>query len=128
MRSLQSARNTPASSRSSIAMAETLEPRRLLAAAPITFTDTDGDQVTIRLSGPGTLDMNPDNRFVAVDRSTTRSSLNISVHRASGGDGWVTLGELRFYGPMKSITGPNAEITREISINDLQEPGEQGKS
>lgn len=103
-------------------MVETLERRQMLAAAPIQFTDTDGDQVTLRLTGPGTLEMNPANRFVLASQTKVNSVLNISVRRAPGGDGIVRLGELRLLGPMRAIIGPQAEITHEITINDLQEP------
>ena len=105
-----------------LAIAELLEQRQLLTAAPVSFSDTDGDQVTIRLSGAGTLSMDPDTRNVATAGTTVNSALSISVRRAAGGDGRVTLGELRCYGPMRSLNGPNADITKEISIDDLMQP------
>ena len=44
------------------------------------------------------------------------------MQRATGGDGLVTLGEIRADGPMLTITASNADFTHEITVNDTNEP------
>jgi hypothetical protein len=60
-----------------------------------TFTDADGDIVTIRLSGPGILIINPGGTtaygVIETANSTDRSSLSISVSRRTGGDGFANI-------------------------------------
>lgn len=101
---------------------ETLETRRMLAAAPGTvqfLTDTDGDLVKVRVMNGGTVDpIATASRNVEVSGTNVNSVLAITVQRAPGGDGLVTLGEIRCYQPMLAINGPAATITHEISIND----------
>lgn len=124
MSSLRSVRGNARKQKSQVAAAvvELLECRQLLSTPPVTFADTDGDKVTVQLSGAGTVEVVPGNRNVEVSGTNVASVLTISVKRAAHGDGLVTLGELRCYGPMRSINAPNANITHEISIDDLNLP------
>lgn len=103
---------------------ESLENRQMLSAGLIQrFVDTDGDLVKVRIINGGTVDtIDPVTRNIELSGTGINSLLNITVQRAAGGDGLVTLGEIRCDGPMLAINGPSADITHEISINDLNQP------
>ncbi len=103
---------------------ESLETRQLLSAGSVQkFVDTDGDLVRIVVNGGGTVaPIDPATRNIWVSGSGVSSILGITVARAAGGDGLVTLGEIRCFGPMLAINGPSATITHEITINDDNAP------
>lgn len=106
--------------RSTASLMESLEPRQLLSAGSVQkFVDTDGDLVRIVVNGGGTIaPIDPATRKIWVSGSGVSSTMGITVQRAAGGDGLVTLGEIRCFGPMLAINGPSATITNEITIND----------
>ena len=105
-------------------MMESLENRQMLSAGLVQrLVDTDGDVVRLRLAGGGIIDtINPATRNILLTGTGISSVLTITVQRVAGGDGLVTLGEIRAYGPMLAINGPSADITHEITINDLNGP------
>ncbi len=63
---------------------EALEPRQLLASL-FNFTDTDGDIVTVKLTGAGTVTQNNDN--FELNNTDAGSKLTLSVRQQGGGDG-----------------------------------------
>ncbi len=101
---------------------EALEHRALLAAAPIpvvgnqfTIIDTDSDIVTVKLTGPGTLnaaDADADARISQINLTgtTTASNLKISVTKKVGGDGFVTLGDIFATSDLGQIDAAKAGI------------------
>lgn len=111
-------------SRSISPLMESLENRQMLSAGLVQrFVDTDGDLVKLRVSGGGLIhNIDPATRNILLTGTGINSVLTITVQRAVGGDGLVTLGEIRAYGPMLAINGPSADITHEITINDLNGP------
>ncbi len=75
-----------------------LESRTLLAGVQ-TFIDSDGDEVTVRLSGPGTLSVSLTGQTgpitgLGLTGTTPASRLSISVKQAGGGNGQVLLNEV----------------------------------
>ncbi len=92
---------------------EALEARVMLANTTV-FTDTDGDQVTVRLTGPGTATPTLSAGasgfidFLALTGTTPDSALTISVRKV-GGDGRVlALGMSS--APLKSFVAPTTEF------------------
>jgi hypothetical protein len=79
---------------------EALEPRTLLASAPVVYqgSDIDGDQYTITLRGGGTMVVTPQPNggiaSIVLSGTTQSSSLSISLRRTNGSTGAVALGSL----------------------------------
>ncbi len=97
-----------------------LESRHLLAAPPDlagvsgTFTDPEGDVVSFRLRGPGTVEV----RFAGGDSNggfsllgtTLESELSISVRKGATGDGRLTLTYIDSVAGVGKITAPKVDI------------------
>ena len=97
---------------------EALEGRTLLSANPYKFTDVDGDQVTISLTGSGTMAITPnasgieDIKLGGTDPMA--SALKIGVVKKGGGNGLVNVGRIRTSREsegLKSLDAPTADIT-----------------
>lgn len=81
------------------------------AASVFRFTDSDGDQVTVRLRGPGAAAItltgdvadHADIASIVLSGTTAKSSLQISVRRGGEGDGRTTLGEIVGDGSVKKL-------------------------
>jgi hypothetical protein len=84
-----------------------------------TFTDTDGDVYTIKLTGPGTVDFvqsGPDvNGDGSIDSltlagTTSKSALSVTVKKnKNGGDGLVSIGSISGT-TLKSITASSSDL------------------
>ncbi len=92
---------------------EALESRVMLANTTV-FTDTDGDQVTVRLSGPGTATPTLSagaSGFIdllTLQGTTGASVLTISV-KAQGGDGRVSMFDMTD-GALRSVIAPSVDV------------------
>lgn len=100
-----------------------LEPRTLLANT-VVFTDEDGDVVTVKLTGPGTV--TPElsgggTGFITVLNladTTEASALSISVKTpsGSGGDGRVVMQNMNDTSELKSFKAPTTDINSDAEI------------
>ena len=97
---------------------EPLEARVLLSANPFNFTDFDGDQVTVRLTGPGTIAVTPDasglQEIMLDNTDPVASALKISVVKKGAGNGFVNVGRIRTTNQsegLKSLNAPTTDIT-----------------
>lgn len=97
-----------------------LEGRQLLAAPPDltgvsgTFLDPEGDIVSFRLRGPGTVEVRfagggSSGGFTLVD-TTLESALSISVRKGATGDGRLTLTYIDSLASVGKITAPKVDI------------------
>ncbi len=97
--------------------AELLEPRIALSSI-VTLTDGDGDSYTVKLKGPGTANITQDDLgsgdgpilSIALDATTNKSSLSVSVKKGPVGDGSVTIGEIHGTGGLKSLMAVNSQL------------------
>lgn len=125
----------PASADASIAVQRTLLP--VLKAR--TFTDSDGDTYTIKLTGPGTLnavqfDPAATGRgpidYLLADGTTTKSSILVTVIKnKAGGDGIVTIGDVIGAGALGLFTATASNLVmngvdfagsvRSIKVRDI---------
>ncbi len=108
---------------------DALEPRQLLAFTG-NFTDTDGDEYTITLTGPGdvvvvTQDLayndDPLSGFIetlTVTNTTASSRLKISVKKDPAGDGRVNLRNLSA-SVLRSATMPAVDLVNVASFTDV---------
>ncbi|MCX5670281.1 MAG: LEPR-XLL domain-containing protein [Planctomycetota bacterium] len=97
---------------------EPLEARVLLSANPYSFADVDGDQVTVRLTGPGTMAITPDGaglqQIILNNTDPVASALKIGVVKKGGGNGFVNVGRIRTTHDsegLKSLDAPTTDIT-----------------
>lgn len=97
---------------------EPLEARVLLSANPFNFADVDGDQVTVRLTGPGTIAVTPDasglQQIILNNTDPVASALKIGVVKKGGGNGFVNVGRIRTTHDsegLKSLEAPTTDIT-----------------
>lgn len=84
-----------------------------------TLLDQDGDQYTVRLTGPGQFSLllsdpdldgkGPISSIKLQNTDPVRSSLSITVRKAPAGDGLVTIGSIEGPG-LRSISAPKANI------------------
>ncbi len=84
--------------------------------------DADGDLVKFKLSGGGTGQIYGfGNSFedIVLDRTGTKSVLTITVKKAVGGDGHVTVGNMTSDGLMKSIAGTPVTLSGQMLLNTL---------
>jgi len=82
------------------------------------FADADGDIVTVRLSGPGSMEISlsgdsraPINEIELFD-TTAKSQLSITVRRKHHGDGYVNVGSIVAHGSLKCINAKKAKIAQ----------------
>ncbi|MCG3149754.1 MAG: hypothetical protein PCFJNLEI_03219 [Verrucomicrobiae bacterium] len=86
-------------------------------AQPVVFTDSDGDQVTVTLTGPGSLEValvgdgdGPIDQ-IAVLNTTSKSKLNVKVKRAGGGNGQIDIGSIVGAGSLKDLNAKAGNLT-----------------
>ncbi|MEO8350299.1 MAG: carboxypeptidase regulatory-like domain-containing protein [Chthoniobacteraceae bacterium] len=104
----------------------------------LTFTDSDGDRVTIKLKGPGSgkvvLD-DPDGDSkggvdrIVLDGTTNKSKLTVQVKKSGGGDGVLTVGDVTVNGDLKLLNAKKADfvfngvnssgLIQSLAVNDL---------
>lgn len=102
------------------ATAELLERRRLLSVAPFkfTYTDHDGDIVTVSLAGGGSAEIVPDALpQLNITDTAAESILNVSVKKAPGGDGCLTLARVWSTGPLKAISAAKVNVSGVMLLN-----------
>lgn len=92
---------------------EPLEPRCLLSAQPILYTDLDGTAVKISLAGNGAMSLTPNAETLTLTGADQGTRLRITT---KGGDGRTVLGSIVVDGAIKSITGTGVDLTGNISI------------
>lgn len=96
---------------------------RTVSTPPI--LDSDGDIVTLKLTGGGTggvYGVGSDFEDVVLTGTTSRSALTISVKKAKTGDGVVQIGNLRSDGLIKSISGSAVKLSGQVLLNTLNQP------
>jgi RHS repeat-associated protein len=86
-----------------------------------TFTDSDGDTYTVKLSGPGTLGavlLDPDGDTkgsldqLFLTGSTAKTKVTVTVKKAkSGSDGIVTIGDINVTGDLGAFTAKASDFT-----------------
>jgi autotransporter-associated beta strand protein len=91
----------------------------LLPSGRHTYTDTDGDTYTVKLTGPGTVaalladptgnGQGPINRIYLNGTDPTKSRLSIAVKKGKTGDGYVSIGDINGSG-LKSISARNCDL------------------
>lgn len=92
---------------------EPLEPRTLLANT-FSFVDADGDQVTVKLTGPGTAgaDLSQGTlgfiNLLTLQNTTGASALTISV-KAQGGDGRLSMFDMSD-AALRSVVAPSVDV------------------
>ena len=93
-----------------------------------TFTDADGDKFTVKYTGPGTakvalVDPDGDGKgaidFLQIDGSTKKSGVTVSVKKAAGGDGVVTIGDVTINGALAAFTAKQSDLV----VNGLTASG-----
>lgn len=89
---------------------EVLE-ERVVPAGLLTLSDTDGDVVTVKLTGDGALSGGLDGLTVA-DTDEAKSALSIIVKKGDGGDGFVDLESIMGSG-LASISAATTSLTGE---------------
>ncbi len=90
---------------------EALEPRTMLAQTTV-FTDVDGDQYTVKLTGPGSFSVNTDANgidLLAVTGTDASSALSISVKKVGAGDGRVAMRTMTA-DRLKSLLAPKVDV------------------
>jgi hypothetical protein len=91
---------------------DALEPRTLLAAAPITFTDGDGTEVRITLSGNGDMALVGDDlQLTGTDQGT-----RLTLTARGGADGRATLDDITSDGALQQINGKILDLTGDITL------------
>lgn len=116
--------NRPATARShDPELLMSLEPRRMLAAT-FGFTDGDGDEVTVKLTGDGNAVGDFTGgllNFLTLTGTTAGSALSISVKRIGGGDGRVRLGGMSGGIDLAKINAPTTDLISgaEVNVNSL---------
>lgn len=103
-----------------------LEPRRLFGLDPLpgnkfTFTDVDGDLVTVQLTGPGTGATDPGSGDRVLDviqfaGTTSQSKLSISVRKVGAGDGLANIGNFDGQSPIGSISADKVNLNGSESV------------
>jgi subtilisin family serine protease len=84
------------------------------AKTPGVFTDASGRRVTLRLSGPGTGQLeidgsNPDSFLLTLDDTGTETTLSVR--------GRTSFGDIRVNGPMRSIRAPLVTLAGDLDID-----------
>lgn len=91
----------------------------------VTYTDLDGDRVTISLSGPGRGEVvrrpgsDTSVQSIRLDGTTDRSSLVIQVVKARGGDGHTAVGDIVVGGRLKALTAKTADLVGNLVVDGL---------
>lgn len=79
-----------------------------------TFTDADGDIITIRLSGPGVISVNPGGTtsygVINLQDTTDRSTLSITVSRRGTGDGIGNVDLIDGSGALRALSASRINI------------------
>lgn len=92
-------------------------------AGSVSFTDVDGDRVTVTLSGPGQGEMallrgeRTGIASIHLEDTTKRSSLAIAVKKALGGDGRTELGDVVVTGPLKKFAAEAANLLGDVTVD-----------
>jgi uncharacterized repeat protein (TIGR01451 family) len=89
-----------------------------IVSKPInTFTDVDGDIVTVKLTGSGSMQVSlsangtgPIDQIELSGTDAQKSSLSITVKRGRHGDGFVEVGSIVAQGSLKSISAAKAKV------------------
>ncbi len=107
-----------------------LEARHVLAGPPdITgvsgqFVDVDGDRVSFRLSGPGTVEVftptEPGSGGFAVMDSTEESRLVISVRKAGAGDGRLFINYIEASNRMAGVSAPKVDLSGALVLMNAE--------
>ncbi len=85
----------------------------------ITYTDADGDKLTLRLTGPGTGVWDAATQSIYLYDTTALSSLSATVLKATGGDGLVDIGEVIVEGSLGSMLVRQLNITGDMSFSGI---------
>jgi hypothetical protein len=103
----------------------------------LSFTDADGDRVTLKYKGPGTAQValvggagdNAAIDFLQIDGSTTKSKLKIGVKQTGSGDGAVEIGDVTINGSFGAFSAKKSDlvfngltasgIVKSIAVRDL---------
>ena len=93
---------------------EALEPRLLLSGTVWTGMDVDGDQLTVKLSGSGTLAVTGGSNSaigtITVNSGVATNVLSVAVKKAPAGNGLIDVGKMDILGNLKAIKAPKARI------------------
>ncbi|MCL4206778.1 MAG: choice-of-anchor D domain-containing protein [Pirellulaceae bacterium] len=91
-----------------------------VTVGPGTYLDEDGDSYTIKLSGPGEARIRLDDpdgngsgpiNTILLTGTTAKSSLSVTVKKATGGDGKVAIGRVVGDGDLKSLSASKSDLT-----------------
>lgn len=85
-------------------------------AKSLTVQDDDNDQVTLKLTGPGTGTLRDDGQLVITGTGAT-STVSVKVIKAAGGDGMVHLNGIVSEGILKSISAPGVILEGALIAN-----------
>lgn len=107
-----------------------LEARHVLAGPPDIsgvsgqFVDVDGDQVSFRLSGPGTVEVftptEAGSGGFAVMDSTEESRLVISVRKAGAGDGRLFMNYIEASNRMAGVSAPKVDLSGGLVLGNAE--------
>lgn len=98
----------------------TLDAAPLVPKNVVTVQESDGDRITVKLTGPGSLGLfqtdadgdgiGPVERIQLAGTSATKSKLSITVTKAKTGDGFTTVGEI-VGGDLKALSAAKVNIS-----------------
>ncbi|MCE9589858.1 MAG: hypothetical protein K8S99_04980 [Planctomycetes bacterium] len=94
---------------------EALEPRALLSAPPVTFTDAHGTAVTVKLTGNGAINLVPVGNDFSIQLTGTDQGSSLKI-TGKGGDGRVRLVDISTDGAMKSISGSKTDLVNDLTV------------
>lgn len=109
------------------AILEQLEPRQLMTVlidgGPVTFTELDGDMVTVTLKGQGTGDVelhdaSSSDSYIDVTGTNSASTLTVNIKRGPEGDGMALFRWIKVDGDLKALTAPGVWLS-DVNIQDV---------
>ncbi len=105
---------------------EQLESRQLMTAlidgGPVTFTELDGDVVTITLKGQGTGDVDLQDSssldsYIDLAGTNDASTLTVKIKKGPEGDGMALFRWIKVDGDLKALTAPGVWLS-DVNIDD----------
>jgi Mg-chelatase subunit ChlD len=97
----------------------TVNPNRVLIG-PVgpksVFRDADGTAITVRLKGPGAVNVFDDGGKLDLEVTGTGGVSSLTI-RGKGGNGVADVDDIAVAGPLKALTAPGLNLTGTLSIN-----------